>query len=258
MPNIRGGIAVAAAAAISIATLAALSGCGTANGQAKPADSAQGAAGGDAAASGMQGTRVITNLSQLSTAETGPASIGAANLVGATAALRADPAGPEAAQAQADRNLDRLYLSKQQHGLVSGGEARGAGDRTLLNAKARRFPEFSYALLNRTLIAAQELEAKKLQEHKLPDEIKPMILVAVITPAGRLSDISVEQHSGVGEVDRIIIDACKKGLWAANPPKEALAADGVYRMRVEGVVYNNKADLQGNYSYITHVGLALL
>lgn len=256
MPNMRGGIAVAAAAAISIATLAALSGCGTANGRVKP--STQGAAGGDTAASGMQGTRVITNLSQLSTAETGPPSIGAANLVGGTAALRDDTSGPGAAQAQADRNLDRLYLSKQPHGLISGGEARAAGDRTLLNAKARRFPEFSYGLLNRTLIAAQELEAKKLQEHKLPDEIKPVVLVAVITPAGRLSDISVEQHSGVGEVDRIIIDACKKGLWAANPPKEALAEDGVYRMRVEGVVYNNSADLQGNYSYITHVGLALL
>src|SRR4029077_14766121 len=102
----------------------------------------------------------------------------------------------------ADTNLEHLYLS-QQHSAVHGGEARGAGDRTLLNAKARQFPEFSYALLTQPLVAAQKLEIKNLEEHQFPDEIKPMILIAVMTPEGKLTDIAVEQHSGVGAVDRL-------------------------------------------------------
>ena len=239
--------------------MAVLAGCGPANDQAKGLSHDSSAINGEAApAASNEGTRVITNLSQLSSAPSAIPSMNAQNLVSGAAALHEETApSAQEAQKQADRNLEHLYLSKQ-HSIVHGGQARAAGDRTLLNTKARQFPEFSYALLNQTLVAAQELEAKKLQEHKLPDEIKAMILIAAMTPEGKLTDISVEQHSGVGAVDRIIIDACKKGLWAMNPPKAALADDGTYRIRIEGVINNYSYDLQGNYSYITHLGLALL
>ena len=182
----------------------------------------------------------------------------AQNLVGGAVILHDNPPAPsDNAQSQADRNLNRLYLSKQ-HSMVHGGEARAAGDRTLLNDKAHQFSEFSYAMLNQTLVVAQELEAQQLQDHKLPDEIKPVILIAIMTPDGKLTDLSIEQHSGVGAVDRLIIEACKKGLWARNPPAAARADDGNYRLRFEAAVNNYSYDVEGNYSYITHIRLALL
>ena len=236
-----------------------IAGCGAASGQANTAGTGAGAnrpvSAIAAPGTSGEGTRVITNLSQLSST---PSAVNALGLVNGADSLGAAQ-GPRANNAQsiADANLDHVFLSKERS-VVHGGEARGAGDRTLLNAKAREFPEFSYELLNQTLVAAQELEAQKLQEHPLPDDIKPIILVAVMTPEGKLTDLSIEQHTGVGAVDRLLIDACKKGLWAMNPPKTALAADDTYRLRFEAVIRNHSYDVQGNYHYITHVGLALL
>jgi hypothetical protein len=199
--------------------------------------------------------KVISNLTQLTEPSARPPA-GAQNLIAGAAALHDSASNRHDPQSLADRNLEHLYLSKE-HSLVHGGEGAAAGDRTLLNAKARQFPEFSYGLLNQTLSAAQEIEAKKLQRQKLPDEIKPLILIATMTADGQLTDLAVEQHSGLGTIDRILIDACKKGLWARNPPKGAIA-DGVYRMRFEGVINNYSYDVEGSYRYVTHLGLALM
>jgi hypothetical protein len=259
----QGGIAAAILAAFTIVALTVIAGCGSVGGQtntqAKGAGLNPSVSTDAATGTSNEGTRVITNLSQLSSTPTTAPSLNAQNLVNGAASLHDDTAAasPLDAQSIADANLDHLYLSKQ-HSAVNGGEAPAAGDRTLLNAKAREFPEFSYAMLNQTLVAAQELEAQRLQDHPLPDDIKPIILVAVMTPEGKLTDLSIEQHTGVGDVDRLLIDACKKGLWAMNPPKAALAGDNTYRLRFEAVIRNHSYDVQGNYHYITHVGLALL
>ena len=237
--------------------MAILTSCGTADDQAKTHELNSHPANGEAAAtSSSEGTRVITNLAQVSSAPTTLPPLGAQSMLSGTTALQESAPVANQAQYLADLNLEHLYLSKR-HRMVNGGEARAAGDRTLLNAKARQFAEFSSALLNQTLIVAQDLEAQKLQQHPLPDSIKPVILTATMTPQGKLTDIAVDQHSGVGSVDRIIIDACEKGLWAVNPPQAALSDDGTFRMRVEGAIYNYSYDLQGNYSYITHLGVAL-
>jgi hypothetical protein len=256
----QGGIAATIWTAIGIAALTVSAGCSTADHQAakKPGHASPVVNGEDEPTADNRGTRVITNLSQLSSAPSTLPAMNAQNLVNGAASLHdATAIRANDAQSQADRNLDRLYLSKQ-HSMVHGGEARAAGDRSLLNDKARQFPEFSYAMLDQTLVAAQELEAKQLQDHKLPDQIKPVILVAVMTPEGKLTDISIEQHSGVGSVDRLMIDACKKGLWAMNPPLAARTDDGNYRIRFEGVVNNYSYNLEGDYKYVTHIGLALL
>ncbi len=199
---------------------------------------------------------MITNLGQSPPLSVNP-SVNEQNLLAGAAKLHDNSASGDGAQSSVDRNLEHLYLSKN-HSAVNGGEAGAAGDRTLLNAKARQFAEFSDALLNQTLIAAQALEAQKLQDHKLPDQMTALILTATMTSEGKLTDIAVEQHSGVGAVDRILIEACKQGLWARNPPKAALADTGTYRMRFEGFVANYSYDTWGNYRYVTHVGLALM
>jgi hypothetical protein len=257
----RGGIAEAIAGGIGIVLILGLTGCGATTGKGtnqaeQPFTEAKTINNDPTIIPNDSRPHVVTNLSQISS-QSASSSVNAQNLMSGAAILHKDSTSPTDEQDVADRNLDRVFLSKQRS-MVHGGETKAAGDRTLLNAKARQFPEFSYALLNQTLVAAQDLEAKKLDQKKLPDEIKPIILMATMTPDGRLTDIGVMQHSGVGSVDRILIDACKQGLWSRNPPKAALADDGMFKMRIEAVVKNYSYNLDGNYSYVTHVGLALM
>jgi hypothetical protein len=257
----RGGIAGIIAGGIGIVLTLVLTGCGTTIGkgtnQAKqPVTEAKTINNDPTIIPDDSWPHVITNLSQLPSQSANP-SVNAQNLLSGAVALHTDNPASNDEQNVTDGNLDRIFLSKQRS-MVHGGETNAAGDRTLLNAKARQFAEFSYALLNQTLVAAQNLEVKKLDQKKLPDEIKPIILMATMTPDGKLTDIGVMQHSGVGSVDRILIDACKQGLWSRNPPKAALAEDGMFKMRIEAVVKNYSYNLDGNYSYVTHVGLALM
>jgi hypothetical protein len=251
----RGGSATAIAGAIRIALTVLLASCATFT---HPASTAGGppAISDGSATSGDSEPHVITDLAQIKGPPGNPP-IDAQNLLAGAAALHNSSPGPQDTQEAVNRNLQHLYLSKN-HTAANGGDARAAGSRTLLNAKARQFAEFSDALLNQTLVAAQTLEAQKLQDHKLPDQMKSVILMATMTPQGKLTDLAVQQHSGVGAVDRILIEACKQGLWAMNPPPAALADDGMFRMRFEGVIGNYSYDVQGNYRYITHVGLALM
>jgi hypothetical protein len=253
----RGWFATAIAAAVMVTPMVLMAGCATDSAQTVPPASAA-SPGSDSSriAQGASEPRTITNLSQLA-APPGSPSLNEQGLIAGAAALHDDSSGGDGAQSSVDQNLERLYLSKN-NSPANGGEALAAGDRTLLNAKAREFPEFSEAMLNRTLVAAQALEVKQLEQHKLPEEMRPLILTATMTPEGRLTDLAVEQHTGFGPVDRILIEACKQGLWAANPPAGALANDGMYRMRFEGVVRNYSYDVVGNYRYVTHVGLALM
>jgi hypothetical protein len=199
------------------------------------------------------GPRVITDLSVVSNATT----VGALNGSQHEAFVQTQRAGaPQAAVTQ--YNIDRFYLAHPAIEMDEEENAKLAGDVTLLNQKAARFPEFSYQMLNRTLPIAQKLAAAKLDGRQLPAGIKPIILTATLSPNGKLVDISIEQHSGVAAVDHIMIDACKSGLWGMNPPSEAAAPDQSYRVHFEGAIYNYSFDRYGEYSYITHVGVGLL
>jgi len=244
----------------AIAVLAILAGCGATAKPAAKAGFSTDASEDEAPRALSTQPKMVSNLTQLAEPIVGPPT-SAQNLIAGAAVLHDNDSPPNNPQGLADRNLEHLYLSQQHGNLVHGGAvgsmAAGAGDRTLLNAKARQFPEFSYALLNQTLSAAQELEAKRLAQQKLPDEIKPFIVVATLTAEGQLTDLAIAQHTGLGNIDRILIDACKKGLWARNPPRGAMA-DGVFRMRFEGVINNYSYDVDGNYHYVIHVGLALM
>jgi hypothetical protein len=204
----------------------------------------------------QQQPRVITNLSQLSAADT-TAPLVAREEIFAKSAPPPDTSQAGSARSEVDTNLAHLFLGKPDS-TVYTEEVRASGDVNLLNRKARQFPEFSYAMLNRTLTAMQLIETATLAGRKLPDDIRPVVLIAVMTPQGRLTDLTIEQHSGVAVVDRAVIDACKKALWAMNPPPDARADDGTYRFRVESLVRNRSYNLKGQYHYVTHIGLAVL
>lgn len=240
---------VVVARAALIAALAIMAGGCGATGASAPAAGPTVAAGPSFAG----GARVVTNLSQLSAANT------TSGLVTNRALIAANPDdGAAVSQQTTDTNLARLYLANPTANLYTGDVKPPPGDTTLLNPKARRYPEFCYPMLRQTLKAAQEIEAAKFGKYALPKEIKPVILRLTMTPRGRLTDIAIEQRSGVAKVDQAMIAACKKGIWAMNPPAGALAANGAYQIRFEGLVQNYSYDLGGEYKYATHVGLALL
>jgi hypothetical protein len=80
----------------------------------------------------------------------------------------------------------------------------------------------------------------------------------VMNSKGRLTEISIESHSGDHQVDQIIIDSCKQGLWSRNPPEQALDEDGTYRLRIKGYIRAYSFDLKGQYKYETELGLGIL
>jgi len=132
------------------------------------------------------------------------------------------------------------------------------GSTKLLNDKARRFANFSDLLLQQTLKAAELAAPDKLENRRVPEDLKPVILTTVLDPLGRVNEIEIDQHSGDLLVDRWFIEACKKGVWSRNPPPGARASDGNYRLRLQGSVSNVSFDRYGVYSYETAVGLSIL
>jgi hypothetical protein len=197
---------------------------------------------------------VITDLSQLSSAPT-TMSVPAAAPIPVT-----DTSRPASVNSTVQSNIDRFFVATAPDtGFVrEPPKSTGPTHTTLLNPKAEQFPDFSYAMLNRTLKAVQGFERDRLAQRKLRDDIERVVLVAAMTPGGKLTEIEIEQHSGDHAVDQIVIDACKNALWSRNPPAAALSNDGGYRLRVEGLITNYQFDRDGKYTYTTRVGLALL
>ncbi|HXZ88404.1 MAG TPA: hypothetical protein VEF07_07515 [Candidatus Binataceae bacterium] len=155
-------------------------------------------------------------------------------------------------------NIDRFFGSNPEQARYGEAASRPPGGASLGNDKARRFGDFSYVLARRTLAAAQDLEPDKLEQRKMRDDLRQVILTAVLDQNGRLTEIIVGQHSGDRAVDEIFIAACKKALWSRNPPLEARADDGNYRLRIDGRITNYSFDRYGKYTYRTELELSLL
>jgi hypothetical protein len=197
--------------------------------------------------------RIVTDLSQISTAKTAPGRMPQSNGEGPAAAdLRRNP------NAAVQQNVERLFVANINQLRYREGRADAPGGTALLNDKARKYSEFSYQLLNQTMTAARSIEPQRLAGRKLPQDIAPILLTAVMDSQGRLTEISVESHSGDHQVDEIIIDACKQGLWSRNPPEQALASDGMYRLRIRGYITAYTFDLKGRYKYTTDLRLGIL
>lgn len=193
---------------------------------------------------------MITDLSQISTANTVPAFAPGAIV----ATPRPSPISPNAA---VQRNIERFFASNPD-ALRYSDETPSPSDTRLLNAKAQKFADFSYALLHQTMMAEQASENAYLKRRKLSTNLRPVILTATMTPMGKLTDITIDQQSGDLTVDKMVIEACKKGLWTRNPPAGALAGDGVYRLRIEASINNYSFNRNDNYTYDTHLGLGIL
>jgi hypothetical protein len=197
--------------------------------------------------------RTVTDLSQISSAPAAQVQMPQLNSADTSAVdVKRNP------NAIVQQNIERLFVSNLDQLRYREGRSNAPGNITLLNDKARQFSEFSYQLLNQTLTAARAIEPDRLGGRKLPEDIAPMVLTAVMDSKGRLTEISIESHSGDHQVDQIIIDSCKQGLWSRNPPEQALDEDGTYRLQIKGYIRAYSFDLKGRYKYETELGLGIL
>jgi hypothetical protein len=202
--------------------------------------------------------QVITDLSKLSAAD--------------TTAVALPPPLPTASSLQSTSSVSVAASRNEQltHKLAADAPQRRynpeapssasqmPGGTRLLNDKARQYANFSDILLTQTLQAAKELEADRLADKRIPVELPAVVLTAIMDSEGRLQEIVIEHHSGDLAVDRLFIEACKKGIWSRNPPIGARAVDGNYRVQIEGSVNNQSFDRYGEYTYSTEIGLAIL
>ena len=129
----------------------------------------------------------------------------------------------------------------------------------LLNAKAAEYPGFASMMLAQLLSEmVKEEKMEPMVTLELSEEIKPVILIAILDDRGQLKELIYQQHSGLAAIDNFVIAACKESLWANNMPKGALSEDGNYRLRIEAQLSKYSADREGNQTFITQVGLGIM
>jgi hypothetical protein len=157
-----------------------------------------------------------------------------------------------------DANLKRLF--GENPGTIGySGVPSAPGKELLANAKAQQFPIFCRTLMHQVFVAAQSGEHDiSFSRERLPREIKPAVVSAIMNKNGRLTQLVLEESSSTGTVDQLILRACKTGLWTNNPPPAALASDGNYRIRVEALISNyNNATKDEAWTFSTELSIAL-
>jgi hypothetical protein len=197
--------------------------------------------------------RLVRNLSELSASKTtNPFENSPA------VPLKAPKAAAAAVSSGKDDEATRAFLDAPATVRRVGTDTT-PGEQRLSNAKAARFANFSRVLLDRVFAAAVELEAEdKIAKRKLPENLKPVVLTAIMNPEGRLQELIIEQHSGQAVVDSLFVEACQKGLWYNNPPKDAQTSSGNYQLRIQGRLRNFASQGSDLWTFTTYLDLAIL
>jgi len=204
--------------------------------------------------------QVITNLSQLSSSDTDTASLNNAEKV-----LKSDPSRNEnlaavthGAGGDRPSTLRRLFLEDPESPRYADTVLPHAQER-LLNAKAAEYPDFASLMLAQLLSEmVKEEKVEPMVTLELSEEVKPVILTAVLNDRGQLKELIYQQHSGLAAIDNFVIAACKQSLWGNNMPKGAMSEDGYYRLRIEAQLSKYSADREGNHTFTTRLGLGIL
>jgi hypothetical protein len=139
------------------------------------------------------------------------------------------------------------------------GNGKRPGEERLLNIKAAQYNDFCARLMDQVFTAMLDGEREDpIDRLQLPRQLKPVILVATLNGTGQLKEILLEQHSGQAAVDKMVIDACKKALWARNPPLGARDKDGNYKVRLTAFLKNYASSNGETWTFKTYLGIALL
>jgi len=154
-------------------------------------------------------------------------------------------------------NLNRLFLERPTTEQFAGSVISPGGEK-LLNPKAVHFAQFTRPLLHQLFLATEDLERQKLAKRGVPVEAGLVVIEATMNKDGQLTELVIEQSSGSGLIDQTMIQACKVGLWTRNPPVQAVAADGNYRLRIEAKIQNYmQVTAFSDWTFKTHLGMAL-
>jgi hypothetical protein len=137
------------------------------------------------------------------------------------------------------------------------GTDKNPGTVRLLNTKAAKFGNFCAVILDRLFARLQLAEKTDEMSGKLPTDLKPVIITAIMDKHGKLTELILEQHSGKSRIDRMVIDVCKQAIFYENPPPEALADDGTYQFTVKVKLENFASLDEHRWSFTTDVGLGL-
>jgi hypothetical protein len=160
---------------------------------------------------------------------------------------------------------DDYNEAAQIENLGALGAVRHTGDdkhpceQRLLNKKAAQFDMLSTHLLDQVFTQIAVLDEEYDISHlKLPTDLKWVVITGTLNSKGVLRELVIEQHSGTAAVDRMVVAACKKGLYIHNPPPEASDDGGNYKVRIEARL-ENFASLDGeHWEFKTYMGLGLL
>ena len=139
------------------------------------------------------------------------------------------------------------------------GDDKHPGVEKLLNQKSAQFESLSMQIMDQVFAQVEGLEETDQISHlKLPDDLKPVIITGTLNRDGKLNELVVEQHSGQAAIDRMVIAACKKGLYIQNPPPDALSTPQTYKVRLETRL-ENYTSLDGeHWQFKTFIAMALL
>src|SRR5579863_9014483 len=221
------------AAGLFAATL--LAGCA---GQDKPPEPAPGAA---------PAPKMVTDLSSVSSAAIDP--LGASAVPERGEGLLRDAGG---------NPLSPRTFGAEPGSTRSAGTEANPGEVRLLNAKAARFASFSQVILDRVFAQLQLAEkTEEISRTKLPTDIKPVVITAIMDRNGKLTELILEQHSGRARIDQMMIAVCKKAIWYRNPPPEALSGDGNYKLTIQCKLTNYASKDEAHWSFFTSLGVGL-
>jgi hypothetical protein len=139
------------------------------------------------------------------------------------------------------------------------GDEKHPCEQRLLNKKAAQFDTISMRLMDQVFTQISVLqEQDEISDLKLPTDLKWAVITGTLNSKGVLKELVIEQHSGTAAVDRMLVAACKKGLYLHNPPTGAADDGGNYQVRIEARM-ENFASLDGeHWEFKTYMGLAIL
>ena len=138
------------------------------------------------------------------------------------------------------------------------GTDANPGEQRLLNAKAAKFANFSQVILDRVFAQLQLAEREEeISSTKLPTDIKPVVITAIMDRSGKLTELILEQHSGRARIDQMMIAVCKKAIWYRNPPPEALSGDGNYKLTIQCKLTNYASKDEAHWSFFTSLAVGI-
>jgi hypothetical protein len=194
--------------------------------------------------------KLLSDLSTVSDAPINP--LAAANAAPARGEGMLHDSSPNAVTAG-----PRTFQMEPGISRVVGNESN-PGTVRLLNAKAAQFGDFSALILDR--IYARLIEAERSEEisrTRLPTDIRPVVITAILNKSGQLTELILEQHSGKAKIDQMILDVCKKSIWYENPPAAAISSDGTYKLTIKLKMENYASTDEHHWSFITDLGLGI-